>query len=69
VLEFALEKKKENPEIDPAQLAALIRERYGIEVHRTTVMRATKKNGARRQKNPREVFVADEADPFKSPKK
>ena len=43
VLEFALEKKKENSEIDPAQLAALIRERYGIEVHRTTVMRAMKK--------------------------
>ena len=43
VLEFALEKKKENPEIDPAQVAALIRERYGIEVHRTTVMRAMKK--------------------------
>src|SRR6266496_6026128 len=63
VLEFALEKKKENPEIDPAQLAALIKQRYGTEIHRTTVMRATKKNGARRQKNPREVFVADEADP------
>src|SRR5688572_11716260 len=29
VLEFALEKKKEKPDIDPAQLAALIKERYG----------------------------------------
>ena len=43
VLEFALEKKKENPEIDPAQLAALIRERFGLEMHRTTVMRGMKK--------------------------
>ncbi len=62
VLEFALEKKKENPEIDPAQVAALIRERYGIEVHRTTVMRAMKKKrrspaeesagGVRRKRRP-----------------
>lgn len=43
VLKFALEKKKENPEIDPAQLAALIRERFGLEIHRTTVMRGMKK--------------------------
>jgi transposase len=43
VLKFALEKKKENPEIDSAQLAALIGERYGIEIHRTTVMRGMKK--------------------------
>src|SRR6266702_1230341 len=43
LLEFALEKKKENPEIDPAQLAALIRERYGTDIHRTTVMRGMKK--------------------------
>ncbi len=43
VLEFAVEKEKENPEIDPAQLARLIRERFGIEMHRTTVMRAMKK--------------------------
>src|SRR5436309_15250960 len=34
VLEFALEKKKENPEIGPARLAACIRERSGVEVHR-----------------------------------
>ena len=43
VLEFALEKKKENPNMDPAQLAALIKQRYGTEVHRTTVMRGMKK--------------------------
>jgi transposase len=43
VLEFALEKKKANPEIDPAQLAALIRERFGVEIHRTTVIRGMNK--------------------------
>jgi len=43
VLKFALERKKENPDIDPARLAALIKERYGIEIHRTTVMRGMKK--------------------------
>ena len=43
VLEFALEKKKENPDMDPAQLAALIKQHYGTEVHRTTVMRGMKK--------------------------
>ena len=43
VLEFALQKKKENPEIDPAQVAVLIRERFGLEMHRTTVMRGMKK--------------------------
>ena len=43
VLEFALEKKKENPENGPAQLAALIKERFGLEIHRTTVMRGMKK--------------------------
>ncbi len=43
VLEFALEKKKENPDIDPGRLAALIRERYGTDIHRTTVMRWIKK--------------------------
>jgi transposase len=43
VLEFALEKKKENPDIDPGRLAALIQERYGTAVHRTTVMRGIKK--------------------------
>src|SRR5207244_9177747 len=43
VLEFAFEKQKENPDMDPAQLAALIKQRYGTEIHRTTVMRGMKK--------------------------
>jgi len=43
VLEFALEKKKQDPEVDPAQLAALIKQRYGTDIHRTTVMRGMKK--------------------------
>ena len=43
VLEFALEKKKEHPDMDPAQLAGLIKQRYGTELHRTTVMRGIKK--------------------------
>ena len=42
-LEFALVKKQEVPDIDPGRLARLIAERYGIEVHRTTVQRALKK--------------------------
>jgi transposase len=43
VLEFALAQKKENPAIDPGHLAALIEERYGIAIHRTTVLRGLKK--------------------------
>ena len=43
VLTFAIEKKKENPDIDPGRLAALIKERYGTDIHRTTVMRGIKK--------------------------
>lgn len=43
VLEFALAQQKENPDLDPGRLAALIRERYGIALHRTTVLRGTKK--------------------------
>src|SRR5262249_18268190 len=43
VLQFAVEKKQENPDLDPGQLAALIAQRYGVEVHRTTVMRGIKK--------------------------
>jgi transposase len=43
VLEFVLAKKKENPAIDPGHLAALIQERYGIAIHRTTVLRRLKK--------------------------
>jgi transposase len=43
VLEFALAQKKENPTIDPRHLATLIQERYGIAIHRTTVLRGLKK--------------------------
>jgi transposase len=43
VLEFALETKKENPDMDPGQLAILIKQRYGTEIHRTTVLRGMKK--------------------------
>ena len=43
VLKFAFEKKEEQPDIDPGQLADLITKRYGVHVHRTTVMRAMKK--------------------------
>jgi transposase len=43
VLAFAVEKKRENPDMDPAQLAVLIKQRYGVEIHRTTVMRGMKK--------------------------
>jgi transposase len=42
-LEFALAKKQEAPDIDPGRLAQLVAERYGVEVHRTTVQRALKK--------------------------
>ena len=43
VLEFVLAQKKENRAIDPGHLAALIQERYGIAIHRTTVLRRLKK--------------------------
>ena len=43
LLAFALEQKKQNPDLDPAQLAALIKQRYGTEIHRTTIMRGMKK--------------------------
>lgn len=43
VLEFAFAQKKENPAIDPGHLAALIQERYGIAIHRTSVLRGLKK--------------------------
>src|SRR5215469_7446179 len=54
VLEFALEQQKKNPQISPGPLADLIRERYGMEIHRTTVMRGMKKNGARRPRERKE---------------
>lgn len=43
VLEFAFAKQKENPDLDPGRLAALIQERYRIPIHRTTVLRGLKK--------------------------
>lgn len=43
LLTFALEEKKQHPDRDPAQLAALIAQRYGTEIHRTTIMRGLKK--------------------------
>jgi transposase len=58
VLEFALAQKKENPAIDPGHLAALVQERYGIAIHRTTVLRGLKKNCACRGKSRRDTFVA-----------
>jgi len=42
-LKFVLAQHQKNPELYPASLSALMRERYGVEVHRTTVMRALKK--------------------------
>ena len=52
VLEFALAQKKENPTIDPGHLAALILERYGITIHRTTVLRGLKKKLRSPRKEP-----------------
>jgi transposase len=43
VLEFAFAKQKENPDLDPGRLAALIQERFSIPIHRTTVLRGMKK--------------------------
>ena len=43
VLAFAFEQKQQNPDLDPAHVAALIKQRYGIEIHRTTIMRGLKK--------------------------
>ena len=42
-LAFVLAKKQEEPDIDPGRLAHLIAQRYGVDVHRTTVQRALKK--------------------------
>lgn len=52
VLEFALAQKNENPTIDPGHLAALIQERYGIGIHRTTVLRGLKKKLRSPRKGP-----------------
>lgn len=43
VLKFTLAEHANNPELDPTSLSALVHERYGLDVHRTTVMRALKK--------------------------
>lgn len=43
ILAFAMETTAQDPDLDPNQLAALIAERYGVQLHRTTVMRALKK--------------------------
>jgi len=43
VLAFVLEQKKQHPDFDPAHVAALIQQRYGTEIHRTTIMRGLKK--------------------------
>ena len=42
-LKFALDQHELHPQLDPGSLAARVRERYGVNVHRTTVMRALKK--------------------------
>lgn len=43
MLAFALAQKKKQPDLDPAHLGALIQQRYGTELHRTTIMRGMKK--------------------------
>jgi transposase len=52
ILEFALEQKKEHPELDPGRLAFLIGERFEVQIHRTTVMRGMKKKPRSRAKRP-----------------
>lgn len=42
-LQFARQQRQIDPALDPGQLAVLIEKRYGVTVHRTTVMRALKK--------------------------
>lgn len=57
LLDYALEQKRQHPDLDPGQLAKLIGERFGVPVHRTTVMRGVKKKlrspGARGKKGVR----------------
>src|SRR6266849_1762920 len=43
MLAFALEQKKQHPDLDPAHVAALIQQRKDTELHRTTNMRGLKK--------------------------
>jgi len=53
ILEFARAQQQENPELDPTRLAALIKERYGLELHRTTVLRGMKKKRPQEEPGPR----------------
>ena len=43
MLAFAREQKKQQSDLDPADLAALIQQRYGTTLHRTTILRGMKK--------------------------
>lgn len=43
LLEFALEQQQQHPDRDPAHVAALIQQRYGTALHRTTILRGLKK--------------------------
>ncbi len=52
-LRFALEQHERHPQLDPASVAARVRERFGIDVHRTTVMRALKKKRRKPGSSPR----------------
>ncbi len=52
ILEFALRQQQEQPELDPGRLAELIKERYGLELHRTTVMRGLKKKRQEKKAEP-----------------
>jgi transposase len=59
VLEFALAKQKENPDLDPGRLADLIQERFGIPIHRTTVLRGMKKKRRSSRKGSARNFRGD----------
>lgn len=52
LLAFAQQQQRETPEIDPGRLATRIAERFGVVVHRTTVLRALKKKSAERPATP-----------------
>ena len=53
VLQFARDQLQENPELEPAQLSVLIRQRFGLQIHRTTVWRALKKKPRAPRLSPR----------------
>lgn len=66
ILQFARQKRKQNPDLGPGRLAALIGERYGVALHRTTVLRGMKKKNGNRRRNGRpEGGVADD-DPVQA---